>query len=314
MATKAFRLVDHEPVAPGLWGLHFDLQGEKVNKLSPPVMVELNEILDGLKGRKDIKALVFVSDKESIFIAGADIEVIKHIHNPLEGTKMAVEGQAVIEKLEELPFPVVAAVHGASMGGGTELALCCKYIVVSDSPSTRIALPEVNLGVLPGFGGTYRLPIRIGLQTSLDYILTGKNMNGEKAVKLGLADALLPHQDFQKRALEFGARVARGEKLKRPLKKPFLAKALEGNPIGRTVLFSQARKMIMSKTHGHYPAPLKILDVLSASHGKRKREALKIESKAFGELAATEVSKRLIDLFHDGEGEKANGARGRRKT
>ncbi|MBI3544744.1 MAG: enoyl-CoA hydratase/isomerase family protein, partial [Deltaproteobacteria bacterium] len=146
---KAFRLVDNSDIAPGLFALHFDLAGEKVNKLSPPVMLELNGILDELKARTDIKALVFLSDKDGIFIAGADIEVIKTIRDAREGSRLASEGQAVVEKLENLPFPVVAAINGAAMGGGTELALCCKYIVASDSPSTRVALPEVNLGVLP---------------------------------------------------------------------------------------------------------------------------------------------------------------------
>lgn len=301
MQENAFRLVDCKDYAPGLFALHFDLKGEKVNKLSPPVMVELNSVLDNLKNRSDIKALVFLSDKDSIFIAGADIEVIKHISDAKEGTRLASEGQAVIEKMENLPFPVVAAIHGASMGGGTELALCCKYIIVSDAKNTRIGLPEVNLGVLPGFGGTHRLPARIGLQNSLDFVLTGKTMNGEKALKLGFADALVPHQDFKRRALEFGARIARGEKPSKKIKKTFVGQAmsgaLEGNFIGRKVMFAQARKMVMSKSHGHYPAPLKILDVLSQSAGKSKKEALKIESKAFGELAVTDVSKRLIDLF-----------------
>ncbi|MBI3541663.1 MAG: enoyl-CoA hydratase/isomerase family protein, partial [Deltaproteobacteria bacterium] len=113
--------------------------------------------------------------------------VIKTIRDAREGSRLASEGQAVVEKLENLPFPVVAAINGAAMGGGTELALCCKYIVASDSPSTRVALPEVNLGVLPGFGGTVRMPARIGLQTSMDFILTGKTMNGEKAAKIGFA-------------------------------------------------------------------------------------------------------------------------------
>ncbi|MBI3558386.1 MAG: enoyl-CoA hydratase/isomerase family protein [Deltaproteobacteria bacterium] len=295
--AEAFKLVDHTKLAPGLFALHFDMPGEKANKLSPTVMMELNGILDALRTRTDIKALVFVSDKESIFIAGADIEVIKDIRDAREGARLAAEGQAVVQKFEGLPFPVVAAIHGASMGGGTELALCCKYIVVSDSAATRIGLPEVNLGVLPGFGGTVRMPARIGLQNAMDFILTGKTMNGEKAAKIGFADAVLPQQDFHKRALAFGGRVARGEKVARTLKKTLMNSALEGNALGRAVMFSQARKMIMSKSRGHYPAPLKILDVLSANFGRDKNDAIKAESKAFGELSVTEVSKRCIDLF-----------------
>lgn len=293
---NAFNLVACADVEPGLYALQFDLPGAKVNTLGPAVMRELNDMLDSLKGRSDIRALVFLSDKDG-FIAGADIEVIREMRDPREGARLATEGQSVIEKIEGLPFPVVAAIHGASMGGGTELALCCKYIVVSDSPSTRIALPEVNLGVLPGFGGTVRLPSRIGLQNALDHILTGKTMNAEKSVKLGFADAMLPHQDFRRRAIEFGARLARGEKPSRTRKTSLQATLLEGNAIGRAVLFSQARKMVLAKSKGHYPAPLKILDVLSAGFGKSKSERLSIEQKAFGELAVTDVSKRLIELF-----------------
>lgn len=297
MAANAFKLVDHGSIEQGLWALHFDLPGEKVNKLGPAVMTELDSVLDSLRGRSDIKALVFLSDKENIFIAGADIEVIKTIREAKEGARLAADGQAVVQKLEELPFPVIAGINGAAMGGGCELALCCKYIVVSDGPSTRIALPEVNLGVLPGFGGTVRLPERIGLQASLDYVLTGKSMNGEKAAKIGFADAVVPHQGFEQHALAFGARVIRRQVSPHRLKSSFMSKALEGNPLGRAVMFSQARKMVMSKSHGHYPAPLKILDVLSDNAGRNRRDALAREQKAFGELSVSDVSKRLIDLF-----------------
>lgn len=297
VSSNAFKLVDHSATEPGLWALYFDLPNEKVNKLSPTVMTELDGILSALKSRSDIKTLVFLSEKESIFIAGADIEIIKTIRDAVEGMKLASSGQAVIQKLEELPFPVVAAIHGACMGGGTELALCCKYIVASDAPGTRIALPEVNLGVLPGFGGTVRLPARIGLQASLDYILTGKTMNGEKAAKIGFADAVLPQQGFKQHALAFGSKVIRKQVPPRRVPTSLMSNMLEGNPVGRAVMFSQARKMIMSKTRGQYPAPLKILDVLSANAGRSKKDALVREAKAFGELSITDVSKRLIDLF-----------------
>jgi 3-hydroxyacyl-CoA dehydrogenase/enoyl-CoA hydratase/3-hydroxybutyryl-CoA epimerase len=308
---KAFKLVEHNEVAQGVYALHFDLQGEKVNKLSPNVMVELNAQLDELKGRGDIKALAFLSDKESIFIAGADIDVIKTIHEQSEGSRLASEGEQVLEKLESLPFPVIAGINGAAMGGGTELALCCRYIAVSDGPATRIALPEVNLGVLPGFGGTVRLPSRVGLQTAMDYIMTGKTMNGEKAYKIGFADAILPFQDFNRRVLELAGRIAKGEKPSRRVKTSLQARLLEGNPLGRAVLFSQARKMVMKKTRGAYPAPLKIIDTLADNYGRGKREALKREAKAFGELAVTDVSKRLIDLFYATEKvKKQTGAQG----
>jgi 3-hydroxyacyl-CoA dehydrogenase/enoyl-CoA hydratase/3-hydroxybutyryl-CoA epimerase len=200
---SAFQLVDHSEYAPGLFCLSFDLKTEKVNKLGPDVIKELDEVLNVLKTKKEIKTLVFISGKESIFIAGADIDVIKTIHDAQTGAKLARDGQAVLARFEELPYPVIAAIHGAAMGGGTELALCCSHIVVSDSPSTKIALPEVNLGILPGFGGTIRMPERIGLQPAMDYILTGKTMNADKAFKLGFADAVVSPHDFKNNVFAF---------------------------------------------------------------------------------------------------------------
>ncbi|MBI2606718.1 MAG: enoyl-CoA hydratase/isomerase family protein [Deltaproteobacteria bacterium] len=299
---SSFRLVDKSDLAKGLFALYFDLAGEKVNKFNPDTMMELDGLLESMKTRDDIKALVFLSGKENIFIAGADITYIQAVKEASEGERLAKQGQSVLQKLERMPFPVVAAVNGACMGGGTELALCCKYIVVSDAPGTKIGLPEVNLGLLPGWGGTVRLPERIGLQAALDFILTGKTMDGPKALKLGYADACFSRYGFEAKALGFGARVARGEKISRPARKKPLAATvtsalLEENPIGRAVLFMQARKMILARTRGHYPAPLKILDVMSKSYGKPRGKALEIESKAFGELSFSDVSKRLIELF-----------------
>lgn len=298
MTQSAFQLKEHSSIAPGLWAIHFDLPGEKVNKLGPSVMKELDVLLTTVQKKTDIKALVFLSEKTGIFIAGADIEVIKSLKTPAEAEAMAREGQAVLERIENFSFPTIAAINGAAMGGGLEFALCCKYIVVSDSPSTRIALPEVNLGVLPGFGGTVRLPKRIGLQSAMDMILTGKNLTGERAMKAGLADGLLPNQNFNTRVLEWAGRLLKGEKVsQRKRNKTLMNSALEDNFLGRSVLFSQAKKQVLAKTRGHYPAALKILDTLSKNYGVSKKKALEIEQKAFGELCVTDVSKRLIELF-----------------
>ncbi|HRK01628.1 MAG TPA: enoyl-CoA hydratase-related protein, partial [Oligoflexia bacterium] len=305
---STFRVVDYNTTFPGVFGLHFDLPGQKVNKLDDKVMGELDAQIQKLATRSDIKALVIFSDKEGIFIAGADIQMIQGVHDKETGTKLAASGQTVIAKLEKLKFPVIAAVNGACMGGGTELALCCKMIVTSDSPSTKIALPEVNLGILPGFGGTVRLPERIGLQAAMDYILSGKTMDGQKAVKVGLADACVPAQDFKNRVLKIAADVAAGKFRSQKRAVTGTAKLqktlLEMNPIGRAVLFSQAKKMILSRTRGKYPAPLKILELLNKQAGASRDKKLKLESIAFGELAVTDVSKRLIELFFATEGIK----------
>lgn len=296
--AKAITLEDRSDIAPGLFALRLNLPGEKVNKFSTAFTAEMRDMIAALKGRKDIKSLVVLSDKEGIFIAGADIELIRTVKTAQEGYDLARQAQEVIAGLETLSFPVVAAVNGACLGGGLEFALCCSYIVASDGPGAKLGLPEVNLGVLPGMGGTVRLPTRVGLQTAMDLILSGKQLNGDRALKAGLADAVLPQQDFSRRALEWGARLAKGEKIRRAAPKKNLAsKALEDTWAGRLFLFSQARKMVLSRTRGHYPAPLKILDTLQANAGASKKQALEREQKAFGELSATDVSKRLIELF-----------------
>ena len=303
---NAFRLVDYssEYNAPGLFGLHFDIPKEKVNKLSPAIVEELAQVLDDVEKRTDIKTLVILSDKDNIFIAGADIDVIKTLKTKEDAALMAEQGERVLRRFEKMRFPVIAAVNGACMGGGTEFALCCKYIVVSDAPSTRIALPEVNLGIMPGFGGTVRMPERIGLQNALDFILTGKNMNGPKAVKLGFADACLPHQNFNARALAYGAQVLKGAVKKRERKVSFQEKALTQNLVGRAVLFSQARKMVMKKSRGKYPAPLAILDTMAEQASTSRDRRFKLEVTAFGALAVTDVSKRMIELFYASEAVK----------
>lgn len=307
---KSIKFTSHADVAPGLYSVHFDLQGEKVNKFSMDFMTELGAFLEEVRALKDVQALVFFSAKENIYIAGADIDLIKTIKTADEGALLAKRAQEVIQKVEQLPFVTVAAVNGACLGGGLEFALCCKKIIASDAPSTKLGLPEVNLGVLPGMGGTVRLPKRVGLQTALDLILTGKSLNSEKAVKLGLADASLPHQNFEERVLSLMPQILEGKGPKARRKTTVASRILEETPMGRAVLFNQARKMTLAKTKGHYPAATTILEVLSQSVGLDPREALERESRAFGRLSATGVSKYLIDLFFAMEAVKKKEIKG----
>ena len=173
----------------GIAVLTFDLPNEKVNKLTTPVMDELDLLLDELAGNNRIKAVVFRSGKESNFIVGADIAEIRDITDSAAGEQLARKGQAVFAKLEALPFPTVAAIHGPCMGGGLELALACSHRVISNDQRTALALPEIKLGIIPGFGGTQRLPRLVGLTNSLDMILTGKcRVSPQGTDRSGLAD------------------------------------------------------------------------------------------------------------------------------
>src|SRR5512138_3691875 len=178
--------------ADGIAVVTFDLPGEKVNKLTAAVMEELDGLLERLAADGSVKALVFASGKADTFIAGADIAEIRDITDAARGEALSRRGQAVFRRIEEMPFPTVAAIHGACLGGGFELALACDHRVISDDARTVLGLPEVKIGIMPGFGGTQRLPRLAGLINGLDLIVTGRNVRPRQAKRLGLADAVVP--------------------------------------------------------------------------------------------------------------------------
>lgn len=305
-----------------LWSVTFDLPGEKVNKLSKAVMSEfrpLIEQLEKLGSQGKIDALILYSGKKGNFIAGADIEMIRQVTNAQDGEELSREGQKLADRWEDLPFPTVAAVNGAALGGGCELSLACSAIVMSNDPAAKIGVPEVMLGLIPGMGGTIRMPRKIGLANALDLILTGKTLNGERAAKMGLVEACLPKENFdeavkrwtltQIKKLKAGERIAKEPKLG-GMGGP-VGSFMEKSPL-KSVIFKKAREGVVSKTKGQYPAPLEALDVIQATggtygekiRGKARDEAMAREAKGFGKLAATDISKNLIRIFFLTEGVK----------
>ena len=293
---ESLKIVPHGEVAV----LEWDLVGEKVNKLSSPVMVRLKEIVAELAKSK-FKAVVLISRKSKIFIAGADIEEIKRINSKEEFTRVLDQAHQIFNALEDLPLVTIAAINGACLGGGCELVLTCDYRICSDSPDTKIGLPEVKLGIIPGFGGCVRVPRTVGLPASLDIILAGKSVDGRKAEKIGLVDACVPASQLETRALEMAReKIAEGaKKRQKHFKTQGLMDSFMHSFAGKPVVFSQARKAVMKESKGFYPAPLKALDVVSATFGMSNRErALGIEASGFIEVATTDVSKNLIDLFY----------------
>lgn len=279
--------------------LEWDLVGEKVNKLSTPVMARFREILGELAKSK-YKAVIISSKKPRIFIAGADIDEIRVMTKKEEFNTAVQGGQDIFNLIEDLPMPVIAAIHGACMGGGCEMILACDYRIASEDPSTRIGLPETKLGIIPGFGGCVRMPRVIGLQAALDIILAGKALNATKAAKVGLVDRAVHPAILMEEALKWTKEiVASGSKKRRKTFKPKGAvNAVLESALGRSVVFSQAKKGVMSMTHGHYPAPLAALDVIKRTYGMSNRtEALRIEREEFCEMATTNISKNLIHVF-----------------
>lgn len=277
--------------------VEFDLVGEKVNKFSTPVMMRFKEVIEELKS-SNYKAVVLISKKPSIFIAGADIEEIKKVNKPEDFENMISQAHEIFNDFEDLPMPTIAAVHGACMGGGCELILTCDYRICTDAKETKIGLPEVQLGIIPGFGGCVRLPRVVGLQAALDIILAGKSVDGKKAKRIGLVDECIPKELMAERTAEFARSVI--EKGKR--RKRFKAKGLMGSmmesAVGRPLVFSQAKKMVLKNTKGFYPAPLQALEVVKRTYGMSNREkALRIELEGFLKVAVTDISKNLINLF-----------------
>ncbi len=293
---ESIRIVPKGQVALVEW----DLVGEKVNKLSTAVMRRLKDVVEELKN-SNYGAVVMISRKERIFIAGADIEEIKRIHTKEDFNKVLSEGHEILNALEDLPMPVIAAVQGACMGGGCELILACDYRLAADDEGTKIGLPETKLGIIPGFGGCVRMPRVVGLQNALDIILAGKAVEGKKAARMGLVDDCVPAQKLEEMAMAMAEEAVAGLRPKR--KKYFKASGLGAKLLesfaGRPIVYQQAKKQVLKTTKGFYPAPLKALEVISQTYGMSNREkALAIEQQGFIEVAVTEVSKNLIDLFY----------------
>ncbi len=273
-----------------LYELSFDVPDEKVNVLRSDNMEELEQRLDELAGVDGIQGLMVTSAKRRCFIAGADIHAIRNVKDEAEGEAAAKSGQDVFAKLEALPFPTVAVIHGACVGGGLELALACRYRVASDDSSTRLGLPEVMLGILPGFGGTQRLPRLLGLIPALPLLLTGKMLDGRRARRVGLVDAVGPAEllkDIAQTCMRQGVRRKRG----------MLNGMVRLLPWLRGRVLAKARAQVAKKTGGQYPAPFAILDCADAAFRGSKDRGFALEAKRLGELIVSKPSRNLVRLF-----------------
>jgi 3-hydroxyacyl-CoA dehydrogenase/enoyl-CoA hydratase/3-hydroxybutyryl-CoA epimerase len=292
--VSAFRL----DVAPdGLGVLTFDLPGEKVNKLSREVLVELSEMLVRLSQDPRVRGLLVQSGKPDVFIAGADIKEFTLL-NPEDASAGSARGQALFEQFARLPFPTIAAINGVCLGGGSEFALACDWRVMSDSPAARIGFPEVRLGLFPAWGGSVRLPRLVGLSTALDLILTSKQLDARRARRIGLVDEAVPAAIFDDYARRFArSKIAGGKRAPRSSRRSAAERALEATPLGRKLVFKKAREKVLAQTGGHYPAPLEALAVIEETWGMPIEAALEVESRRVANVFGGAVQRNLLDLF-----------------
>jgi enoyl-CoA hydratase/long-chain 3-hydroxyacyl-CoA dehydrogenase len=253
-----------------------------------------------IEPRSDIKAVVFISAKKDNFIAGADIQDIKNVENKNDLLPIIEDGVTFFKDMKSKNIPLVAAINGACLGGGLEWALWCDYRVASDAASTKMGLPEVKLGLLPGFGGTQNLFPLVGVQAAMDMMLTGKDIRPAKAKKMGLVDVVCSPHALEHNAIRAAEDIINKKvKLTIPRKpKSWMNYAIENTPPGQNKMWETINKMIMKNTNGVYPAPFAIIDcVKNGLKGGSLDDRLKVERENFVKLAQSNESASLIGIF-----------------
>ncbi len=289
--TMNAALLNSRLTEEGVFIITLDLPNETMNVLRRELIDEFNLIFDEIDNDQNIKSVVFTSAKEDNFIAGADIAMIEAAESSEQAADLAHQLQLATQRVEKCSKTTVAAIHGACLGGGLELAMAFDYRIASSHAKSKFGLPEVQLGLLPGGSGTQRLPRLVGLPASLDLILTGKQIDSRRAKRMGLVDDVVAPSILMQVAEKF---ARKGKTSKRKLS---LQQRAMSSVIGRGVVFRQARKRTLAKTQGNYPAPLKIMDVIETGLSEGFEAGLSAERNGFGELAMTSESAELWQLF-----------------
>ncbi|XP_077186901.1 trifunctional enzyme subunit alpha, mitochondrial [Paroedura picta] len=293
--------------------VRFNSPNSKVNTLSKQVEAEFTEIMNEIWTNDAIKSAVLISAKPGCFIAGADLNMIEACTSSQEITQLSQEGQKMLANLEKSPKPIVAAISGSCLGGGLEVALACQYRIATKDKKTVLATPEVLLGLLPGAGGTQRLPKMVGLPAAFDMMLTGKNIRADKAKKMGLVDQLVDPlgpgiKSPEERTIEYLEEVAitfakglANKSVSRKKDKGLIQKVTDyamGIPFVRQQVYKMVTGKVQKQTKGLYPAPLGIIEVVKTGLEQGNDAGYLIESQKFGELGMTPESKALIGLYH----------------
>uniref|UniRef100_A0A673FYD3 enoyl-CoA hydratase n=1 Tax=Sinocyclocheilus rhinocerous TaxID=307959 RepID=A0A673FYD3_9TELE len=283
----------------------------KVNTLGRHMQAELVEVINEIWGNSAVKSAVLISSKPGSFIAGADLNMFQACKTAEEVSYLLQAGQKMFEQIEKSPIPFVAAINGSCLGGGLEFAIACQYRIATKSKKTILGTPEVMLGLLPGAGGTQRLPKMVGLPAAFDMMLTGRNIKADKAKKMGLVHQLVDPlgpglKSAEERTIEYLEEVAvdfakglAGKKVTVEKKKGLMQKVQDfvmGLPPVRKQIYKTVHNKVMKQSKGLYPAPLKIIEVNTHMNRTRIRSYLHELSRFC--LAMTSVSRALIGLFY----------------
>jgi len=287
-------------VAEGVATVLLDVPGETLNVLGTEVAEEFAALLSRLEADAEVLGVVLASGKKDSFIAGARIDLFQAARAAADAEALSREAQARFDALERFPKPLLAAIHGACLGGGLEWSMACSWRIASDDPRTQLGLPETQLGVIPGAGGTQRLPRLVGIRAALDMICSARTVKARRALALGLVDEVVPPALLLPLAKERVRELSRGRR--RPRRRPgagsaLALSALEGNPLGRRLVFWRARQAVRRKTRGHYPAPERAVDAVELGLRRGMAEGLAFEARAFGQLAVSDVARRLMEIF-----------------
>ncbi|NBO37844.1 fatty acid oxidation complex subunit alpha FadJ [bacterium] len=306
-STKTLRVSWQDSVCV----IDFHDETKSMNAFSKEILSDLDKVVSQALATPGIAGLVMTSSKPGCFSAGVDISIFGTLTSQKAGEEASSTLHALFQKFADANVPTIAAINGVCIGGGVELALACHYRICSSHHSTQLGLPEIQLGLLPGGGGTQRLPRVIGVAPALDLILTGKKVDAKKSLKLGLVSEVVPENQLVRRAVELckTSQPIALEKKKSGLgflghmKSSELASldmqklALETNSIGRTIIERKTIEQIEKNTKGFYPAPKKALEAVMKGLSRPLSEGLKIEAKLFGDLVVTPESRSLVHIF-----------------
>ncbi len=289
-------LSEHDGVAL----LRLGAPGEKLVVLTERRMDSLAQVLAAIAKRTDLKGLVIAGPEGGAFCAGADISVIRDIDSAEKGSVLARRGQEIFSLVAALGIPTVAAIRGACVGGGCELSLACTYRVLLGAKDTKIGLPEVKLGILPGFGGTQRLPRLIGIRKAYELMLKGRLLSAEEAKRIGLASHVVPEREAT--SLETVAiEIASGKRRIPPQKLRTIDYFLTFTGIGRKLVRKAAESAVREESKGFYPAPFRILETTAVGLEQGIARGLELEARALGELVVTDECKSLVHIFRISE-------------